>query len=286
MIKMEQLYYLTQVAKYNSINKAAETLYITASAVSAAMKQLEKECGYAILKRTYRGVKLTKNGEYVLKVAEQVLALCDSLKNINEEEYRDMVVKKNLILTITISRFLSKRLVGPSSKIPEYFNLIEENKSVEEICHLLSQDTIALVMIDEKKNKLLQMENGITSTILYHSRMYPVSSKNTKFIDAKRKSITKEEFEQLPRVVMGDSIDENISNVVLHTENSMFYAEAILSDRGVGLLAKFAPDLFEVDYRMFKMYEPFSEDEKIIAILSKGSEVLDEVQKLKNLIMN
>ena len=79
MLKLEQLYYLTKVAKYNSINKAAEELYITKAAVSAAMKELEKHCGYPILERTYRGVRLTKNGEKVVKLAEQILTLCEEI---------------------------------------------------------------------------------------------------------------------------------------------------------------------------------------------------------------
>lgn len=79
MIKTEQLYYLTQVAKYNSINKAAEKLYMTNAALSTAMKQLEKECGYDILERTYRGVKLTEKGKAVVKLAEQILALQDEI---------------------------------------------------------------------------------------------------------------------------------------------------------------------------------------------------------------
>ena len=170
MIKTEQLYYLTQVAKYNSIHKAAEKLYMTSAAVSSAMKQLEKECGYAILERTYRGVRLTKDGKCVLQVAEQILALCDSIQSINEKSVKE-VVKTNLILTTVISKFLSKRLVGSSSKVLQYFNLLEENKRLEEICQQLSEDTIALVMMDEKEDQRLQMDGEIVSTVLYRSKM-------------------------------------------------------------------------------------------------------------------
>ena len=100
--------------------------------------------------------------------------------------------------------------------------------------------------------------------------MYPVSSKHTKFIASDQKRITKEEFEKLPHVVMGRDDEKIGSNIVFQTENSKLYAEAILSDYGIGLLAKFAPDIFDVDYKLFKMYEPFHDEELVITILSKG----------------
>ena len=43
MIKIEQLYYLTQIAKYHSVNKVAEKLYMSSASISTAIKQLEKE---------------------------------------------------------------------------------------------------------------------------------------------------------------------------------------------------------------------------------------------------
>ena len=52
------------------------------AAVSTAMKQLEKDCGYPILERTYHGVRLTANGKKVVKIAEQILKLCDEIETM------------------------------------------------------------------------------------------------------------------------------------------------------------------------------------------------------------
>ena len=166
MVKIDKLYYLTEVAKYNSINKAAESLYITKAAVSNSIKQLERQCGYPILERTYRGVRLTKNGERAVKIAEQVLSLCDEIERLGNEKVKKKE-KYNLILTRGISKLLSKHLVGPSSKVLQYFKLEERYINLEDICERLSSHTIALVMVARKeieimkKRKTLRVQNYI-----------------------------------------------------------------------------------------------------------------------------
>lgn len=285
MIKIEQLYYLTLVARYNSINKAAENLYLTSSAVSASMKQLEKECGYAILERTYRGVRLTEKGKHVLKVAEQILRLCDDL--IQKEEAPLPEARKTVLLVPTmVNKFFLKKLIGGSSKVLWYFRLVEVHKELEEICQALSDNTIALLMVDQdelQRLKELQNQKGIICTLLYQSKMYPVSSKHTKYIPPECTKISQKDFERLPQIVMGNSRKKTAhKNIVLQTENVDVYAEAIINDYGVGMLAKFASELFVVDYQDFKIYAPF-DDMMYIVILSNHNGV-ERGELLKQLI--
>lgn len=58
-------------AKWGSLSKAAEELYITQPAVSHAIKQLESRLGGQLFFRTPRGVKLTAEGEVLFKYIEQ-----------------------------------------------------------------------------------------------------------------------------------------------------------------------------------------------------------------------
>lgn len=54
------------VAQNSSINRAAEILYISATALQNQMKSLEKKLGVSLFKRSSRGVELTENGQAFL----------------------------------------------------------------------------------------------------------------------------------------------------------------------------------------------------------------------------
>lgn len=81
----QQLYYVIEIAKYGSINKTAEKLYLSQSSISSAIKELEKELGICILSRTNRGVQFTIEGKEFLKYAS---ALMDQ-KQLIENTYKN-----------------------------------------------------------------------------------------------------------------------------------------------------------------------------------------------------
>lgn len=68
-----------EVAKTKNFTKAAQNLYITQSAVSYAMKELEEEAGTALFERLAKSVKLTSCGELLLQEVQPVLSQCDKL---------------------------------------------------------------------------------------------------------------------------------------------------------------------------------------------------------------
>lgn len=64
---------LVHVARHGSLTAAAQSLGVTASAVSQQMSQLEGECGVRLIDRGSRGVSLTGAGLVLLERAEHVL---------------------------------------------------------------------------------------------------------------------------------------------------------------------------------------------------------------------
>lgn len=66
-MRSEQLEYLNEIARVNSINKASKNLCISAQALSASMKHLEEELEFQILDTTYKGTQLTEKGEELLE---------------------------------------------------------------------------------------------------------------------------------------------------------------------------------------------------------------------------
>ena len=54
------------IAKYSSINLAAEKLNISQSGTSYILKTLEKELGFPLFIRSRKGMELTSNGKLLL----------------------------------------------------------------------------------------------------------------------------------------------------------------------------------------------------------------------------
>lgn len=74
-----QLRYLITIAETNSLNKAAEQLYVSQPSLTSAMKELEKELGITLLYRSGRGVTLTNDGIEFLFYAKQIYGQYESV---------------------------------------------------------------------------------------------------------------------------------------------------------------------------------------------------------------
>lgn len=78
----DQKYYsMLKVAETGSITKSAVSLSLTQPAVSQHIQQLEKELGIRIFERTNSGLRITREGEIVLRYAKRMLTLEENLRN-------------------------------------------------------------------------------------------------------------------------------------------------------------------------------------------------------------
>jgi len=73
MLERIHLAIVREVARQGSLTAAAETLHLTQSALSHAMKKLEQQMGTDIWLREGRSLRPTQAGEYLLTVADRVL---------------------------------------------------------------------------------------------------------------------------------------------------------------------------------------------------------------------
>ena len=78
---MRQLVYFEAVARCGGFTRAAEDLHIAQPAVSAQVRQLERELGATLLSRTTRRVVLTEAGELFLARARRVLTEIDAARD-------------------------------------------------------------------------------------------------------------------------------------------------------------------------------------------------------------
>lgn len=101
-MNLEQLKYIVEVAKYNSLSIAAQNLHVTQSTISQAITHLEKELGVKILKRSRgHGAVPTDEGREILKLSYELLK---KLEEINE--------KANLINSADVGELRISSLPG------------------------------------------------------------------------------------------------------------------------------------------------------------------------------
>ena len=81
----QQLQYLLVAQQCNSISKAAESLFVAPSSVSACINSLEKELGFPIFIRNQKGLVPTPKGESVLKHAQRMVKIYNQMGNLREE---------------------------------------------------------------------------------------------------------------------------------------------------------------------------------------------------------
>ena len=72
------LNYFLKVIDYQSISKAAQALFISQPALSKIITKLEKDLGFALLKRTNKGVFPTAEGEKIYKDILKINAIIDN----------------------------------------------------------------------------------------------------------------------------------------------------------------------------------------------------------------
>ncbi len=76
------LKYAVEVAKTQSISKAADNLYMGQPNLSRAIKELEESLGITIFKRTSRGIITTPDGDEFLRRARRIVAQVEEVEEI------------------------------------------------------------------------------------------------------------------------------------------------------------------------------------------------------------
>jgi DNA-binding transcriptional LysR family regulator len=84
-MEMRTLRAFVEVVRQGGFSRAAKTVFVTQSAVSKAVKQLEEELGLQLLDRIGQSFKMTAAGEIVYRRAVTILAQGDDLRTELEE---------------------------------------------------------------------------------------------------------------------------------------------------------------------------------------------------------
>jgi len=85
-MRLNQLEYALEIMKTQSLSKASENLFVTKTALSESIIQLEKELGFVIFTRSRAGMRPTKAGTLFLKDAYEILKIASNWDNLKVED--------------------------------------------------------------------------------------------------------------------------------------------------------------------------------------------------------
>ena len=97
--------YVIQAADSRSMNEAAKALYISQPSLSGAIKELEKEIGIELFKRSSHGTVLTPEGEEFLGYARQVTDQYQLLENLSLIHIYLMIPDKDGVYHVALREF-------------------------------------------------------------------------------------------------------------------------------------------------------------------------------------
>lgn len=121
------------VSETLNFTKAAKKLYVTQSAVSHAIRELEDYTGSILFQRLPKQVRLTSSGQLLLKEILPILASCEALeKRIGHLEEKAPV---HIVSSITIAAFVLPRILKRFEEllpdVPVYVNVVSASNAIQ-----------------------------------------------------------------------------------------------------------------------------------------------------------
>ena len=145
-MNFKQCVIFREIAKTENFTKAAANLFLTQSAVSHAVRELEDEAGTRLFERLHRTVKLTKTGELFLR---EILPVLESLERV-EARMKNLQMEAPLRVgsCITFAQLELPRLVNRFRKsMPDCPLQITVHRA-SEMQSLLQQGVIDIAFIE------------------------------------------------------------------------------------------------------------------------------------------
>lgn len=212
---LQQLRYLIAISEHGSINAAAQSLYVSQSNLSTAIKELENELEITIFTRSNRGVTLTNDGTELLGYARQVIEQADML----EERYtRDRNKRMHLAVStqhyyFSVQAFINVAEQCASEKYDFTLRECATGQIIEDVRTFRSD--IGVLYLDSFNRRVLQKvlsDADLSFSPLFNARVHVFVGEQHPL--AQRASVCLDDLNPYPRY----SFEQG-------TTNSFYYSE-------------------------------------------------------------
>ncbi|PIE64458.1 MAG: LysR family transcriptional regulator [Desulfobacterales bacterium] len=133
-ITLRQLEIFIAVAEIAQVTKASKKLFVTQSAVSMALAELENQLGGALFDRHGRSLLLNARGRYLLPLAKDITAQVSRIETIMSERNDTLSGQINVVASSALGNYILPYLVGAFRKAhPKVLiNLLVYNTKIAE----------------------------------------------------------------------------------------------------------------------------------------------------------
>lgn len=184
--------YAVEIAETNSINKAADKLYVGQSALSRAIKELEASLGVTLFERSAKGMFLTADGEIFIRHAKNVLAQIDEIENMFSG---GTISKKHFSVSVPRASYIAEAFAEFSKVIDKDMQaeiLYKETNSMRAVKNILQEDyKLGIIRYAEnydKYYKTMMDEKGLDYELITEFRHVLIMSSESPL--AKKEKIT------------------------------------------------------------------------------------------------
>ena len=221
-MNIQQLRYVVAIANSGTFREAAEKMYVSQPSLSISVRDLEKELGFKIFRRTSSGTFLTRRGMEFYEKAQELVKGFDVFQNqyANPEEERD-----EFSIASQHYDFLPPTITAFSERYPDYKNFrIFESTTVQildEVAQGHSEIGIIYLNNQNQKGIMQRVEKlglEVIELIPFQTHIYLREGHPL----AKKKELVMEDLADLPTVRFTQEKDEYLyySENFVDTSNS------------------------------------------------------------------
>ena len=207
-MNIQQLRYVVAIANSGTFREAAEKMYVSQPSLSISVRDLEKELGFKIFRRTSSGTFLTRRGMEFYEKAQELVKGFDVFQNqyANPEEEKD-----EFSIASQHYDFLPPTITAFSERYPDYKNFrIFESTTVQildEVAQGHSEIGIIYLNNQNKKGIMQRVEKlglEVIELIPFHTHIYLREGHPL----AEKEELVMEDLADLPTVRFTQEKDE------------------------------------------------------------------------------
>lgn len=205
-INTSYLTFALEIERVGSITQAAQNLYMAQPNLSKAMKELEKELGFVIFRRTATGVKPTEEGAEFLYHAKRIMEQFDAVGRISQKNGGDKLKYK---ISIPRGSYIVDGFTSFISEIQPEMGMdvtINETNALGTIANVADRGynigIIRYQTVDEDYYLTMLKNNHLTYETIWEFEYVLVMSKNHPL--AQKSEITLADLENYTKITHGD----------------------------------------------------------------------------------
>ncbi|MFS0553842.1 LysR family transcriptional regulator [Brevibacillus sp. 179-C9.3 HS] len=188
-MRIEQLIYITEIAKTGSIANTSERLFVSSPGISLAISSLEEELGVKIFERSRTGLEPTPTGKKLITRAQEILNHIEEFKNEAKSDSSELEGQLSISTVPGICRsIIPKTLAAINTKFPKVHLQIKETHLSQVRKDVLNGDADLGIIYSfpssHEENQLLTATHIIDSTMMVCFRKgYPLADKDVLFME-------------------------------------------------------------------------------------------------------